>query len=224
MLTKEHLTKPAITTRDLLEFLRTKHIHAKFLDRLKLHYRPLICPYIPLLQRVRPEDRVGDIGCGSGQFLLLLSEFVKPSFSYGIEISQHLIDNGNELLSGLGRDQLLLETFDGSHFPPLIGTLDIIFLIDVVHHVPPAVQKAFLTNLAASMKSGARLVIKDINAGNPLVVFNKLHDLVVSREIGHELKPSNVAAILKEAGLEITDEEKCITYVYPHFTVAAKKP
>jgi SAM-dependent methyltransferase len=224
MLTKEHLTKPATTTRDLLEFLKTKHLHGKFLDRLKMRYRPLICPYVPLLQRVSPDDRVGDIGCGSGQFLLLLSEFVKPSFSYGIEISQHLIDNGNELLSGLGKDRLFLETFDGSHFPPLIGTMDIIFLIDVIHHVPPSVQKTFLTNLAASMKKGARLVIKDINAGSPLVVFNKLHDLVVSKEIGHELKPQMVIEILKEAGLEITDVEKCTTYVYPHFTVAAKKP
>jgi len=216
--------QPSITNKDLLQFLKTKHIHAKFFDRLKLHYRPLICPYISLLNRVKPTDRVGDIGCGSGQFLLLLSEFVRPAFSYGIEISDKLIANGKELLSDLGPDKILLETYDGSHFPPLTGTMDIIFLIDVLHHVPQPLQGAFLRNLAASMKKGTTLVIKDINAANPLVVCNKLHDLVVSGEIGHELKIPDVVRMLTEGGLEITDVEKCTTYVYPHYTVIAKKP
>jgi len=74
------------------------------------------------------------------------------------------------------------------------------------------------------MKRGARLVIKDIEATNPLVIFNKLHDLVVSKEIGHELKSRDVVASLTANKLDIQAFQKTTTYVYPHYTVVAKKP
>src|SRR5882762_7567892 len=165
-----------LTNKELLRFLKHKNIHAKFIDRLKLHYRPLICPYISLISKVRalPGAKVGDIGCGSGQFFSLLSEFASPSFLYGIEINGKLIANASELLNGFDPDKLLLDVYDGLHFPARMGDMDIIFLIDVLHHVPPANQAAFLRGLAATMKSGAQLVIKDIDAANPLVICNKL--------------------------------------------------
>ena len=74
------------------------------------------------------------------------------------------------------------------------------------------------------MKSGATLVIKDIDAANPLVIWNKFHDLIVSREIGHELSSKKVSGILAETSLEITAIQKITTYVYPHYTIVGKKP
>src|SRR5262249_50684508 len=158
---------------------------------------------ISLINMVEPGNRVGDIGCGSGQFFLLLSEFSKPSFLYGIEISDKLINNASELLSDLNGLELQLELYDGVNIPPLIGEMDIIFLIDVLHHVPKNNQHNFLNRIASLMKRGARLVIKDIEAANPLVIFNKLHDLVVSKEIGHELKSRDVVASLTANKLDI---------------------
>lgn len=213
-----------LTNKDLLHFLKNKHIHAGFLDSLKLHYRPLICPYVSLINMVKPEDRVGDIGCGSGQFFLLLSEFAKPSVLYGIEIHQKLIDNAKELLHDVNGIRVQLETYDGINIPSLVGEMDIIFLIDVLHHIPAANQHIFLQKLAGLMKSGSTLVIKDIDAASPLVVCNKLHDLIVSHEIGHELKSTATVAILAGNNLDIVDVKKTTTYVYPHYTVVAKKP
>ena len=219
------MAKQNLSNKDLMRFLKSKRIHSGFVDSLKLHYRPLICPYTSLINKVKPGDQVGDLGCGSGQFLLLLSEFAAPSFLYGIEISDKLIANGRELLdSVLTTGKLQLEKYDGSHFPARLGEMDIIFLIDVLHHIPAPDQAGFLGNLARTMKKGATLVIKDIDAASPLVVFNKLHDLVIAHEIGHELKVSHTAQILKDSNLEIIDIEKCTTYVYPHYTVTAKKP
>jgi SAM-dependent methyltransferase len=214
-----------LTNSILMRFLKSKHINSGFVDRLKLHYRPLICPYISLIRKVSAGDKVGDLGCGSGQFLLLLSEFASPSELYGIEISDKLIDNGHQLLGFLeDKGMLQLEKYDGSHFPARLGELDIIFLIDVLHHIPAPQQETFLLNLAAIMKPGARLVIKDIDAANPLVIFNKMHDLVVSHEIGHELRIEKVSGSLQKGGLDIVEIEKCTTYVYPHYTITAKKP
>jgi SAM-dependent methyltransferase len=212
-----------LTNRDLLKFLKNKQIRTGFLDGLKLHYRPLICPYISLINMIKPGSRVGDIGCGSGQFFLLLSEFTKPSFLFGIEINDKLIANAAKLLDGFSREKFKLEVYDGIHFPPEMGEMDIIFLIDVLHHVEQKNQTLFLQRIAELMKPGSTLVIKDIDAANPLVIFNKLHDLVISKEIGHELKCDETIRLLKQNHLEIVDCQKTTTYVYPHYTVVAKK-
>ncbi|HEV3251787.1 MAG TPA: class I SAM-dependent methyltransferase, partial [Puia sp.] len=120
--------------------------------------------------------------------------------------------------------KLQLEIYDGMNFPPLMSQMDILFLIDVLHHVPKTKQEAFLKKLVGVMKSGATLVIKDIDAANPLVIWNKFHDLIVSREIGHELSSKKVSGILAETSLEITAIQKITTYVYPHYTIVGKKP
>ncbi len=212
-----------LTNRDLLRFLKNKQIQTGFLDGLKLHYRPLICPYISLINMIKPGSRVGDIGCGSGQFFLLLSEFTNPSFLFGIEINDKLIVNATKLLDGFSREKFKLEVYDGIHFPAEMGEMDIIFLIDVLHHIEQKNQTPFLQRIAELMKPGSTLVIKDIDAANPLVIFNKLHDLVISKEIGHELKCDETIRLLKQNHLEIVDCQKTTTYVYPHYTVVAKK-
>lgn len=212
-----------LTNKDLLHFLKSKHLNAGFLDRLKIHYRPLICPYVSLINMVRPGDKVGDVGCGSGQFFLL-SAFAKPSALYGIEISDKLIYNANNLLSDSKINEIRFDKYDGIHFPEHLQQMDIIFLIDVLHHVPKKNQKQFLINLSATMKKGARLVIKDIDAANVLVYFNKVHDIIFAGEIGNELPAENVQALLRSYGLEIAHVKKRTMYVYPHYTVVATKP
>jgi len=73
------------------------------------------------------------------------------------------------------------------------------------------------------MKPGARLILKDINAGSPLVYCNKLHDLIFAREIGNEMTFTNALELLKANGLTITEQTKRTMYVYPHYTIVGKK-
>jgi 2-polyprenyl-3-methyl-5-hydroxy-6-metoxy-1,4-benzoquinol methylase len=127
-------------------------------------------------------------------------------------------------LGNYEQKKLHLAVYDGINLPQELYEMDIIFLIDVLHHVPRNNQILFLNRLAAMMKPGAILVIKDIDAANPLVIFNKMHDLIISGEIGHELKSTETARQLAENHLDILGLEKTTTYVYPHYTVVAKKP
>ncbi len=212
------LTNPAI-----IKFLKSKFKSAGFIDSLKIRYRSLICPFISLIELVEPGDSVGDVGCGSGQFMLLVSEFATPSYVYGIEISDRLVKNANELFATLPRGYYDFEEYDGVKFPAKIAEMDLIFLVDVLHHVPAANQQDFIKTLVATMKPGARLVLKDINASSPLVYCNKLHDLVFAGEIGNELKMKDARALLEANGLIITQQEKRRMYVYPHYTLVAQK-
>lgn len=215
--------QPAINNPAIIGFLKSKFKSAGFIDSLKIKYRSLICPFISLIKMVQPGEKVGDVGCGSGQFLLLVSEFAKPSYLYGIEISSRLVSNANNLFSSIPDSNHLFEEYDGTTFPDELTKMDIIYLIDVLHHVPKKMQEDFLKNLSKVMKPGARLVLKDINAASPLVYFNKLHDLVFAREIGNEMSVNRAKTLLEANGLTIIEQEKRTMYVYPHYTLVAKK-
>jgi SAM-dependent methyltransferase len=172
---------------------------------------------------VKPGEKAGDVGCGSGQFLLLLTEFAQPSYLYGIEISKKLIDNAQNLFSSFPKEKYAFEQYDGIHFPKALAEMDVLFLIDVLHHVPKNNQEAFLKDLANIMKPGARLVLKDINAASPLVYCNKLHDLIFAREIGNEMSMESAKNLLVANGLNIIEQSKRTMYVYPHYTLVAQK-
>lgn len=207
----------------IINFLKEKYQGSGFVDSLKIKYRSLICPFISLIKMVKPGEKAGDVGCGSGQFLLLLSRFAKPSYLFGIEITQRLINNANTLFRDHDPSSYSFSTYDGSTFPEKLSEMDVIFLIDVLHHVPKQFQESFIENLAQRLKPGARLVLKDINASSPLVYVNKLHDLIFAREIGNEIKMDNARKLLEASGLTIIEESKRTMYVYPHYTLVAKK-
>ncbi|RQO30700.1 hypothetical protein DBR32_08190 [Taibaiella sp. KBW10] len=212
-----------ITNPAIISFLKEKYQSTGFIDGLKIRYRSLICPFVELLAEVKPGEKVGDIGCGSGQFLLLVSRFTKAGKVFGIEIEPRLIANARNLFSTYPEEKYVFDTYDGMHFPQALSEMDVIFLIDVLHHVPKALQEAFIKNIAGLLKPGARLILKDINAASPLVYANKLHDLVFAGEIGNELSMNNAKALLVQSGLNVVLEQKRTMYVYPHYTLIAVK-
>lgn len=212
-----------VTNSAIINFLKSKFKSAGFIDGLKIKYRSLICPFTSLIKMVNPGDKVGDVGCGSGQFLLLLSEFSPAAKLYGIEISPVLIKNANNLFQDLPSDLYQFKEYDGKNFPTELGEMDIIFLIDVLHHVPKQMQDDFIKNLVTIMKPGARLILKDINAASPFVYFNKLHDIIFAGEIGNEMKMTDAVKRLSDYGLTIIEQEKRTMYVYPHYTIVAQK-
>ncbi len=212
-----------LTNSDIIRFLKTKTNGAGLINSLKIKYRSLICPFISLINMVQQGEKVGDVGCGSGQFLLLLNEFANPSYLYGIEISKTLIDNANQLFSTMPKNKYDFEEYNGSDFPPKMAEMDVIFLIDVFHHVPKQGRQKFLQDLVKIMKPGSRLILKDIDASSPLVYVNKLHDIIFAREIGNEISFSEAKSLLTENGLQIIQKVKRTIYVYPHYTIVAKK-
>lgn len=216
--------RTTLSNKDLLTYLKSLDFKGGLFDRLKVYYRPMMCPFVDLITLVKEGEKIGDIGCGSGQFALLLAEFARPSFVFGIEISERLVNNARQLFEKYAHTAYEFEVFDGSIFPDRIRDLDVIFLNDVLHHVPVQAQERFITDLIAKMRSGARLVLKDINAASPLVLCNKTHDMIFAGEIGHEWPINRAKAWLEHNNLEITELTKKRMYVYPHYTIVAKKP
>jgi 2-polyprenyl-3-methyl-5-hydroxy-6-metoxy-1,4-benzoquinol methylase len=213
------------STRDLVDVLRRHATSARALDRLKTLYRPYICPFDDLLKLVPPGAAVFDIGCGNGAFLLLVAVLRRPSALGGVEVSPRLIANAQSLLAGpsagIGLD---LRVYDGVTIPDL-GNYECVFLIDVLHHVPLPVRDAFLAHIWEAMAPGATLVLKDIDAASRLLCgCNKLHDLLLSGEVGHEIEAAAAIRALDHLGFRIDAVSRRRVLWYPHYTVVATKP
>ena len=214
-----------VANRDIIAYMQNAEAGAGLIDRMKIRYRPLICPFAPLLEHVRDGDCVADIGCGSGQLSLLVQRFTGASRIMGLEISDTLIGNANALF----RDQAVnipyeFLTYDGTSFPDELANANALFLVDVLHHIPIAQQQQFLCSLHDVMQPGARLLLKDIDAASKLVVFNKMHDLVFSREIGWERSLQDVIDMAKHAGFSIKGHTSITVAVYPHFFLELERP
>ena len=212
-------------TSQLVQFLSAQNPNAKFLDRLKIVYRPYICPFDELLRLIPKEASVFDIGCGSGQFALLIAEYSAPKKIKGVEIDAKLVTNAHALLAPYTTNTTFhFEQYNGTDIPEDIADYNIVTMIDVGHHIPRHQQVQFFTQLYARMSSGSRLIYKDINASSPLVYMNKLHDLFLAGEIGNELSQHNTKKLFEQIGFTITHESAKRLWWYPHFTLIATKP
>lgn len=213
------------TNKEIINYLSSKATNVKFIDKLKIKYRPLICPFYRLLDYASGKQHAFDIGCGSGQFASLLAKFTGISIIEGVEIDQRLVNNANKLVEEFkGKKTLTFAVFDGKSLPSSLANAQIVYLIDVMHHIPKPQQQGFLKEIFSKMGSGAVLVFKDINASSPLVVVNKVHDLVFAGEIGNELPFKTATEWVKDTGFTVKESYTQQVFLYPHFFLVCEKP
>ncbi len=213
-----------VTTRELVTELRATTVGQGVIERLKIAYRPYICPFDDLIRRVRPGAHVVDIGCGSGQFALLLAQFSSAASVHGIEVDDRLVANATKLLAERAPGfPATFEKYDPTKgLPESVARAEQVFVIDVLHHVPPAKQQPVINQLRTLVGPGTLLVLKDIDAASPLVFANKLHDVVLSRDLGREVKADTAKRWVTAAGFRVVEVSRKRTLVYPHYLIEAE--
>ncbi len=213
-----------ITKEKLVQYLKNSEAkNLQGLAKLKTIYRPYICPFDEILNLMPDNVKLFDIGCGSGSFLSIINNFKNSDTLAGIEISEKLVQEARTILSSKIKN-LTIFKYDGKNIPDEIHNYEYISMIDVFHHIPKNIQKEFLIQLYSKMSSGSYLLFKDIDASSLFVYFNKLHDLVLSNEIGNEISTNNAIKILNNIGFEMIYCSEKLMLLYPHYTILVRKP
>ncbi|HKW30195.1 MAG TPA: class I SAM-dependent methyltransferase [Verrucomicrobiae bacterium] len=194
-------------------------------ERFKMWARPLICPFDQILGYLPDGVSSFDIGCGTGYLLCRIAATKHPSALGGIEIRNQLIQFAQARIRQVSSSvPLALEIYDGHNLPEILCEYDYVWMVDVLHHIPIKEQRPIINALADKMKAGAVLILKDIDAGRPvLCLANKLHDLVSAGEFGHERSRDDAAMFLRESGLDIIKSGTRRMWVYPHYWYVCRK-
>jgi SAM-dependent methyltransferase len=190
-----------------------------FLERSIMKYRPLICPFHELMEYVPAKSNVLDIGCGSGLWLYLLSRSKIISAGTGIDTNQNKIRIANSIKSEKDDLEFIVVQPD-EPFP--CNKFDCVSLIDVLHHIPPNNQRAFIKKVT---KLNTDLIIfKDIDPNAKIKSFmNSVHDLIVARQLPGYRNIDAVIEWLTNDGFEIIKSTRCDMLWYSHHYIIAKK-
>ena len=102
-----------------------------------------------------------DVGCGIGQ----TDRFLTANLGalYGVELSEGLIEKAAQ-----ANPAAHYRVYDGKILPFSDNTMDLVFAICVMHHVPPASWEDFVREMKRVTKIGGLVVVFEHNPLNPL--------------------------------------------------------
>ena len=191
--------------------------------------RPYICPFDPLVAWVKPDNKVFDIGCGTGLWLLTLAATHKTNDGIGcdtnakaLNVARRAAARFSEESTQLSTDFKFLETSDISKWPST--KFDVVSLIDVLHHIPASHQLPFLLEAWDRVKPGGRLIYKDMASKPQLFAMaNILHDLVLARQLICYYPIEQVSSNLEQYGGRTIHRQNWRRGLYAHELVVVER-
>jgi protein-L-isoaspartate(D-aspartate) O-methyltransferase len=135
--------------------------------------QPYIVALMTELLKIEPEDKILEIGTGSGYQAAILAELA--SEVYTIEIVAPLAQSAEKLLGELDYSNIKVQAGDGFFGWPEEAPFDGIMLTAAPVRVPQP--------LLEQLKNGGRLVVPEGKFYQDLVVYEKIGDQVKRREV-----------------------------------------
>jgi len=189
---------------------RFKILHQQFLEE--------IGQYLP------EQGRVLDMGCGFGLFSLYYAARCPGLLITGIDVNEARIQIATMAAAALCLENVRYEvgdvsTYDGGR------ALDGAYMLDIVHHVPPAAVRPLVRKLYSLLSPGARLLIKDVKA-DPVCkrwftyLLDKLVDLKAPLHYWHE---AELLHLLSAEGFETFRHTMVDILPYPHILYVCQK-
>jgi protein-L-isoaspartate(D-aspartate) O-methyltransferase len=121
--------------------------------------QPLIVAYMCDMAKISPDDRVLEVGTGSGYHAAVMSRLAKVIYS--MEIVPELAERSQKALAGLGYDNIETRYGDGYYGWPEKGPFQVIMVTAAAGQIPPP--------LLEQLAEGGRMLIP---VGQPFLVQN----------------------------------------------------
>jgi SAM-dependent methyltransferase len=113
-------------------------------------------------QYLPPAGPVLDIGCGFGLFSLYYAATGPRRFIRGLDINGRRIALARRAAARLGLDNVSYEEGDARDFKG-DGEVLAAYMLDIVHHIPPAAVAPLLAQLRRSLPPRGLLLLKDVD-------------------------------------------------------------
>jgi cyclopropane fatty-acyl-phospholipid synthase-like methyltransferase len=135
---------------------------------------------LPLL-KLKPDDKVADIGAGTGAFSLHLAKAVAPSGKlYAVDIDSGLLDYIAQKAKKENVENI--QTVKGEFSDPKLPVrdVDLAFFHDVLHHIEN--RQAYLKALATYIKPTGRIALIEMNRDDPKTPHRNNPEMLLSKD------------------------------------------
>ena len=103
-----------------------------------------------------------DIGCGFGLFSFYYAATAPQRFVRGLDVNGRRVALARRAATRLGLHNVAYEQGDARDFKG-DGEVSAAYMLDIVHHVPPASVPPLLRALRRALPVGGRLLVKDVD-------------------------------------------------------------
>jgi ubiquinone/menaquinone biosynthesis C-methylase UbiE len=132
-----------------------------------------------------------DFGCGDGTSLKYFRKHFPSCNLYGIDVSKESI----MVAEKLQLDKCQFEIYDGLNAPFDENSFDIVYLANVLHHIPDKHHNKVLTECRRILKIGGSIYIFEHNPLNPVTrkifkdcIFDKGAEMIYYQTLNKKLK------------------------------------
>lgn len=148
-------------------------------------------------RRVAPPGQLCavDVGCGIGLISALLAR--KFGRVIGVDVSRRMVAKAREIMP-----QGEFHAFDGRRLPLANDSADVVFAINVFHHVLPADRQDLLADMRRILKPGGMAALFEHNPYNPLTMkvvracaFDRNAVLLKSKEARERLRETGLKRV-----------------------------
>jgi cyclopropane fatty-acyl-phospholipid synthase-like methyltransferase len=168
-------------------------------------------------QYLPAEGSVLDIGCGFGLFSLYYAATEPRRFVHGLDVNGRRVALARRAAMRLGLDNVAYEEGDARDFK---GDAEVTaaYMLDIVHHVPPASVPTLLRALRRALPAGGRLLVKDVDTRPaPKRWFTWLLDRAMTPSTPvHYWSAAALSRALDEAGFAVHRHLMVDWLPYPH--------
>ena len=186
--------------------------------RVLMTLRPYICPLEVVAEAVPAGSRVLDIGCGAGLFLRWLAH-ARGISGVGVDVEPRAV-RAAQAAAEPGETLEFVCCRPGEPWPA--GDFGAVTLVDVLHHVPPGEQRAFIGRIGQT--SARTAIVKDVDTRPRRKVWaNALHDFLMTRRRVYPRTMAEVALWLREDGFTVTRSERVGRLCYAHYLIVAER-
>lgn len=182
---------------------RFQIIHQRFLDEL--------------LQFMPREGQVLELGCGFGLFALYFAQSHPGLQLTGIDLNASRIAMARRAAQRLNVHQVTFLEGDARDLT-LSQSFDAIYMLDILHHLPPESVEPLLLQLKQRLKPGGILLIKDVDTRpRRKLYFTLALDLLMTRgEVPHYWPSGELIEVLQRCGFQVFSHDMVDLLPYSH--------